>query len=60
MHCALFASLMIFAPLGNFIAEGSKTAGSSKLDCSRLSQKLCIVLLFREVNEHFAVGVEYL
>ena len=39
-----------FAPLGN----------SSKLDCSRLSQKLCIVLLFREVNEYFAVGVEYL
>ena len=33
MHCALLPSVVIFAPLGNL----------SKLDCSRLSQKLCIM-----------------
>ena len=33
VHCALLPSVVIFAPLGNL----------SKLDCSRLSQKLCIM-----------------
>ena len=33
VHCALLPSVVIFAPLGNL----------SKLDCSRLSQKLCII-----------------
>ncbi|MBO5085887.1 MAG: cytochrome c biogenesis protein CcsA [Paludibacteraceae bacterium] len=33
VHCALLPSVVIFAPLGNL----------SKFDCSRLSQKLCII-----------------
>ena len=36
----VFGSFMIFVLLGNFIAEGLKTAGSNKLDCSFFSQKL--------------------